>query len=69
MISRYRSYTSYSEENGKLVPSVEPQDISTTFKVVNDTNLPLSVVKNLNIISDKTISETPSKNDFSKVSS
>jgi hypothetical protein len=25
MFSRYRSYTTYSEENGKLVPSVEPQ--------------------------------------------
>jgi hypothetical protein len=30
MFSRYRSYTCYSEENGKLVPSVEP-------KVTNDT--------------------------------
>lgn len=28
MFSRYRSYTCYSEENGKLVPSVEPKDIS-----------------------------------------
>lgn len=24
MFSRYRSYTCYSEENNKLVPSVEP---------------------------------------------
>lgn len=24
MIKRLRSYTSYSEENGKLVPSIEP---------------------------------------------
>ncbi len=24
MFSRYRCYTSYSEEDGKLVPSVEP---------------------------------------------
>jgi hypothetical protein len=26
MCSRYRSYTSYSEENGKLVPSKEPEE-------------------------------------------
>jgi hypothetical protein len=26
MFSRYRSYTSYSEENGKLVPSKEPEE-------------------------------------------
>jgi hypothetical protein len=24
MLSRYRCYTAYSEENGKLVPAVEP---------------------------------------------
>jgi hypothetical protein len=26
MFSRYRSYTSYSEENGILVPSKEPEE-------------------------------------------
>jgi hypothetical protein len=26
MFSRYRSYTSYSEENGRLVPSKEPEE-------------------------------------------
>lgn len=26
MFGRYRSYTSYSEENGKLIPSKEPLD-------------------------------------------
>ena len=26
MFSRYRSYTSYSEENGTLVPSKEPEE-------------------------------------------
>lgn len=26
MFGRYRSYTSYSEENGKLIPSKEPYE-------------------------------------------
>ena len=32
-ISRYRSYTSYSEENGKLVPSKEPQESEAKYSV------------------------------------
>ena len=34
MFSRYRSYTTYSEENGKLVPSIEP----TLIEVKPNTN-------------------------------
>lgn len=30
MFSRYRSYTCYSEENGKLVPSIEPMVTQST---------------------------------------
>lgn len=33
-IGRYRSYTSYSEENGKLVPAIEPQEKDAKYKVV-----------------------------------
>lgn len=33
MFSRYRSYTSYSEENGKLVPCKEPEVSEVKFPV------------------------------------
>ena len=33
MFARYRSYTSYSEENGKLVPSKEPLEIDIKFEM------------------------------------
>ncbi len=33
MFARYRSYTSYSEENGKLVPSKEPDEKDVKFKM------------------------------------
>jgi hypothetical protein len=33
MFARYRSYTSYSEENGKLVPSKEPDEKDAKFKM------------------------------------
>ncbi len=33
MFSRYRGYTSYSEENGKLVPSIEPLEKDVKFQV------------------------------------
>ena len=33
MFSRYRSYTSYSEENGKLVPCKEPLETEAKFAV------------------------------------
>jgi len=32
MIKRLRSYTSYSEENGKLVPSIEPHLVQSFEK-------------------------------------
>ena len=35
MISRYRSYTSYSEENGKLVPAVEPMEKDSKYNVTD----------------------------------
>ncbi len=35
MFSRYRSYTSYSEENGRLVPSKEPEEKDTKY-TLND---------------------------------
>ena len=31
MFSRYRSYTSYSEENGKLIPAKEPEEKDVKF--------------------------------------
>lgn len=36
MFSRYRSYTTYSEENGKLVPSIEPMEKKTMPKIDSD---------------------------------
>jgi hypothetical protein len=33
MFARYRSYTSYSEENGKLVPSKEPLETDIKFEM------------------------------------
>ena len=35
MFGRYRSYTSYSEENGKLIPAIEPQEKDVKF-YIND---------------------------------
>jgi hypothetical protein len=35
MFSRYRSYTSYSEENGKLVPCKEPDESEAKF-IINE---------------------------------
>jgi hypothetical protein len=35
MFSRYRSYTTYSEENGRLVPSVEPIEVKTTTNTLH----------------------------------
>ena len=39
MFSRYRSYTSYSEENGKLIPSKEPEEKDVKYEL--DENLVL----------------------------
>jgi hypothetical protein len=35
LISRSRSYTSYSEENGKLIPSKEPFEKDVHFKLTD----------------------------------
>lgn len=35
MFGRYRSYTSYSEENGKLIPSKEPFEKDVKFVVTD----------------------------------
>lgn len=36
MFSRYRSYTSYSEENGKLVPAKEPLEKDVKYIAVEN---------------------------------
>ncbi len=33
MFGRYRSYTSYSEENGRLIPSKEPYEKDAKFEL------------------------------------
>jgi hypothetical protein len=33
MFGRYRSYTSYSEENGKLIPAKEPEEKDVKYHV------------------------------------
>ena len=33
MFSRHRSYTSYSEENGKLIPSKEPEEKDVKYQL------------------------------------
>jgi hypothetical protein len=35
MFGRYRSYTTYSEENGKLVPSIEPQQKDAKYHMTD----------------------------------
>lgn len=35
VFSRYRSYTSYSEENGNLIPAKEPEEKDVKF-ILND---------------------------------
>ena len=34
-VYRYRSYTTYSEENGKLVPSIEPREVIESVKIMD----------------------------------
>jgi hypothetical protein len=34
--ARYRSYTTYSEENGKLVPSIEPLEKDAKYNVLEN---------------------------------
>jgi|LakMenEpi03Aug12_release.lakeMendotaPanAssembly.Ray.scaffolds.fasta_scaffold6508944_1 hypothetical protein len=36
MISRYRGYTSYSEENGNLVPSIEPFENDIKYQITEE---------------------------------
>jgi hypothetical protein len=38
-IGRYRSYTAYSEENGKLVPSIEPQEKNVKCNVLDNVTI------------------------------
>ena len=33
MFARYRSYTSYSEENGKLIPAKEPEEKDVKYQL------------------------------------
>jgi hypothetical protein len=33
MFARYRSYTSYSEENGKLIPAKEPEEKDVKYEL------------------------------------
>ncbi len=56
MFSRYRSYTTYSEENGKLVPSVEPIEVKPTDKTLHlstNTNTDVPVEEKLKSIDTK----------------
>ena len=46
MIKRLRSYTSYSEENGKLVPSIEPHLVQSFEK--SPKRDPKQIKENLN---------------------
>ena len=36
---RYRSYTTYSEENGKLVPSIEPHEKDAKYTVLENVTI------------------------------
>lgn len=36
MSGRYRGYTSYSEENGKLVPSIEPFEKDVKYQITEE---------------------------------
>jgi hypothetical protein len=47
MISRYRSYTSYSDENGKLVPSIEPFDNKLVVSIVSSVTTDINNEKKL----------------------
>jgi hypothetical protein len=59
MFSRYRSYTTYSEENGRLVPSVEPIEVKTTANT-----LYLSTSQTIDITAEKKLkSSTNIKDD------
>jgi hypothetical protein len=58
MLSRYRSYTTYSEENGRLVPSVEPIEVKTT-----DNTLHLSTQPTVNDNAEKKLKSTSNNKD------
>lgn len=56
---RYRSYTTYSEENGKLVPSIEPQEKDAKYTVLESIKIVDRVTgKEWNIGKEKLKSET-----------
>jgi len=58
-IGRYRSYTAYSEENGKLVPSIEPQEKNVKCNVLESVTIIYSVTDEIiNIEKEKLKSGT-----------
>ena len=58
-IGRYRSYTAYSEENGKLVPSIEPQEKNVKCNVLESVTIIYSVTDEIiNIEKEKLKSST-----------
>lgn len=51
MFSRYRSYTSYSEENGKLIPAKEPEEKDVKF-ILDDKLVLVELEKGKKILED-----------------
>ena len=64
MFSRYRSYTSYSEENGRLVPCKEPMETEAKFTV--NEKLVLVDVKTGKILLEEYEKKLKSENDKPK---
>ncbi len=60
MFSRYRGYTSYSEENGKLVPSIEPLEKDVKFQV-SEEQIKKSIEEAKKLKTTDTKKEVPSK--------
>ena len=58
-IGRYRSYTAYSEENGKLVPSIESQEKNVKCNVLENVTIIYGVTNEIiNIEKEKLKSGT-----------
>jgi hypothetical protein len=47
-MNRYRGYTCYSDENGQLVPSVEPMEKDTNQELIKEVLNSLEATKKLN---------------------
>lgn len=70
MFGRYRSYTSYSEENGKLIPSKEPFEKDVKFALTDKLVLvPLETGKKMLDEYEKKLKSESEQNELTSLTS